>query len=317
MNNEQRKLSIINTTNYLNKRYRNSSLRKLKMKSYYDKYFPIRKSSEDSIIVNTSESNLYYKDPKFYNEKSLDLQLNLLRNITKDNINDYKNNRKYTYTEISKASADNKILPILSRNNTVDLTTKFNKTDNKNSIKEYKNLILRRNTNYFNRSNTEGNIKKEINKNNHELPTDKLYKIIFKSQLTTNKDHLKPLIENKYNIKYSENEEQYNLIIDKENLENIAKGKKTKNKKTNNSIKLKLNEAQNKVKFMKDIIDYSYPLFVLTKIKVKQKNLRAMKNQRLKKYINYVSEKEKRLKEIKNRNEIRTQYLLKSFSFFK
>ena len=100
-------------------------------------------------------------------------------------------------------------------------------------------------------------------------------------------------------------------------MENIAKGKKTKNKKTNNSIKLKLNEAQNKVKFMKDIIDYSYPLFVLTKIKVKQKNLRAMKKQRLKKYINYVSEKEKRLKEIKNRNEIRTQYLLKSFSFFK
>ena len=214
-------------------------------------------------------------------------------------------------------SSDNKILPILKRNNTVDLATKFSQTDTKNSIQEYKNLTYRRNTNYFNKSNTERNISKEINKNNHELSTNKLYKIIFKSQLSTNKDHLKPLIENKYNLKYSENEEQYNLIIDKENLENIAKGKRIKNQKTNNSIKNKLNEARNKVKFIKDIIDYSYPLFVLTKIKVKQKNLRIMKKQRLKKYFNYVSGKEKIINEIKTRNDIKTQYLLKSFSFFK
>jgi len=317
MENKQRKLSMINTTNYLNKKSRNSSIKMTKMKSYYDKYFPFRNSIEDSNIVNSSESNLYYKDPKFYNEKSLDLQLNILRILSKDNINKNIINRKYTYTEISNTSSDNKILPILKRNNTVDLATKFSQTDTKNSIQEYKNLTYRRNTNDFNKSNTERNISKEIDKNNHELSTNKLYKIIFKSQLSTNKDHLKPLIENKYNLKYSENEEQYNLIIDKENLENIAKGKRIKNQKTNNSIKNKLNEARNKVKFIKDIIDYSYPLFVLTKIKVKQKNLRIMKKQRLKKYFNYVSGKEKRINEIKTRNDIKTQYLLKSFSFFK
>ena len=240
MENKQRKLSMINTTNYLNKKSRNSSIKMTKMKSYYDKYFPFRNSIEDSNIVNSSESNLYYKDPKFYNKKSLDLQLNFLRILSKDNINKNIINRKYTYTEISNTSSDNKILPILKRNNTVDLATKFSQTDTKNSIQEYKNLTYRRNTNYFNKSNTERNISKEINKNNHELSTNKLYKIIFKSQLSTNKDHLKPLIENKYNLKYSENEEQYNLIIDKENLENIAKGKRIKNQKTNNSIKNKI-----------------------------------------------------------------------------
>ena len=34
-------------------------------------------------------------------------------------------------------------------------------------------------------------------------------------------------------------------------------------------------------------------------------------------FLHYVSGKEKRINEIKTRNDIKTQYLLKSFSFFK
>ena len=68
---------------------------------------------------------------------------------------------------------------------------------------------------------------------------------------------------------------------------------------------------------MKDIIDYSYPLFVLSKIKVKQKNLKEMKKQMNKTYFQFIDEKERRLNEIKLRNENRTKYLLKCFSIFK
>ena len=68
---------------------------------------------------------------------------------------------------------------------------------------------------------------------------------------------------------------------------------------------------------MKDVIDYSYPLFVLSKIKIKQKNLRELKKQRNKKSLDYLNEKDRRLKEVKIINDNRTKYLLKSFSFLK
>ena len=141
-----------------------------------------------------------------------------------------------------------------------------------------------------------------------------------KLKIYPNKDHLKPVIENKYNLKFSENEEEYNSIIEKEYQEKISKGKKVKRKKSNISIKLKIDEALDKVNFMKDVIDYSYPLFVLSKIKVKQRNLTNLKKRRNNRYINFITEKDKRLKEIKTRDEKRTKYLLselKSFSFFK
>ena len=34
---------------------------------------------------------------------------------------------------------------------------------------------------------------------------------------------------------------------------------------------MKLDDAQDKINFMKDVMDYTYPLFVLSKIKEKQK----------------------------------------------
>ena len=316
MKDEKEQTTIIKTTNYLNKQYRHSSFRKLMMKSYYTRYFPKTKLNEDFNGINKTESN-YYKDPKFYNEKNLDFQINILRKLSEDNSIKKINNRKFTYSLKSSYSFENKILPNLKRNKTMDLNIKT-KIDTKiNNITNYNNLTYRRSRFFYNRANTEPSLNNEALKDNQELSIDKLYKIIFKSQLPKNKDHLKPLIENIYNLKYSENEEEYNMIIDKENEKKISKGQKIKNKKPNVSIKLKLNDALDKVKFMKDIIDYSYPKFVLSKIKVKQKNLSEMKKRRNKIFNSFLNEKEKRLKEIKMRNDIRTQYLLKSFSFLK
>ena len=314
MKNVQKKSSMTQTTNYLNKKYRNSSLRKLMIKTYYDKHFPKKKLSDETNINHSSFSNFYYKNPKFYNEKNLNFQMTTLKKFSKYNLAKNINNRKFTYTKQLSSFFENEDLPNLKRNNTVNLNNKLIIDNNKN---KYKNLTNKRNTFFFNRSNTEGNFSEEITKNNDELATKKLYKMIFKSQLPTNKDHIMPIIENKYNLKYSENEEQYNFIIDKEYEEKIAKGEKIKNKKSCPSIKLKLNETLEKVKFMKDVIDYSYPLFVLSKIKIQGKNLRYIKERRNNTQQNYISEKEKRIKEVKLRNDIRTQYLLKSFSFFK
>lgn len=319
MKNEQEKSNIIKTTNYLNQKYRHSSLRKFVIKSYYDKNFPQRKLSEDPKRIDSTKTNLNYKNPKFFNEKNLDLILNNLKKFSKENSNKDKINRRYTYTKKFINCSENEALPVLKRNNTTYSNIKLN-TDNiiKNDF-SHNNLINRRNTYYFSRSNTEGNISNEnskINKN-EELSINKLYKIIFKSQLPKSKDHIKPIIENKYNLKFAENEEEYNSLIEKEYQEKISKGKKVKSKKSNTSTKLKLEEALDKVNFMKDVIDYSYPLFVLSKIKIKQKNLMNMKKQRNNTFVNFTTEKDKRLKEIKMRDEKRTKYLLKSFSFFK
>ena len=319
MKNEQEKSNIIKTTNYLINKYRHSSLKKIMIRSYNDKNFPQIRSSENPKIINSKKSNLNYKNPKFFNEKNLDLLLNNLKKFSKENLNKDKINRRYTYTKKFSNSSEKEALPTLKRNNTMGSKIKLNIDNNIKNNHEQKNLYSRKNTYNFYRTNTEGNINNESSKINQDqdISTNKLYKIIFKSQLPKNKDHLKPVIENKYNLKFSENEEEYNSIIEKEYQEKISKGKKVKRKKSNISIKLKIDEALDKVNFMKDVIDYSYPLFVLSKIKVKQRNLTNLKKRRNNRYINFITEKDKRLKEIKTRDEKRTKYLLKSFSFFK
>ena len=316
MKKENEKSNIIKASNYLNKKYRKKSLRKLMIKTYYDKLFPYRKSGEDLNIINIPESNTYYKDPIFYNEKNLTFQINILRKISKDNWDKKINNRKYTYAKKFSNSLEKELLPNLKRNNTENLNINFT-IDNKSKNNNNNYLTYKRNTFFCNRANTEDNLNNEISKSNQELPIDKLYKIIFKSQLSNNKDHLKPLIENRYNLKYSDNEEQYNLIVDKENEEKIAKGKKIKNRKPCAFIKFKLNDALDKVKFMKDVIDYSYPKYVLSKIKIKQKNLSKEKQLRIQKFDHYISEKERRYNEVIIRNNNKTKYLLKSFTFIK
>ena len=117
MKNEQEKSNIIKTTNYLNQKYRHSSFRKFVIKSYYDKYFPQRKLSEDPKRIDSTKTNLNYKNPKFFNEKNLDLILNNLKKFSKENSNKDKINRRYTYTKKFINCSENEALPVLKRNN--------------------------------------------------------------------------------------------------------------------------------------------------------------------------------------------------------
>ena len=95
----------------------------------------------------------------------------------------------------------------------------------------------------------------------------------------------------------------------------IAKGKKVKSKNVAPSIKLKLNEAKNRIQFMKGIMDYSYPGFVLSKIKIMQKKLNEHKTKAS--YLNCLNEMQLRSEEQKKRNNNRKDYLLKCITLVK
>ena len=308
---EQEKLNTIQKYNYLSKKYRKPIIKKLMLASYYNKYLSREIFDKNINLENKSSiSCINYKDPNFYNENSLNNQLNFLRKLSGENI------KKCILKKKINIFSGNNILPTLKRNNTENLERKLNLDERKNIINNNKKLSLyNKNSFFFNRANTETNLKNSSFKNRNVLSPEKLYKIIFKSQ--NSPKSLKTIIENKYNMKYAENEEQYDFIIRKEYKKKIAEGKRAKIKNVSPSIKLKLDEAQDKVHFMKDIIDYSYPLFVLSKIKIRQKNLRELKEQRHKKNFEYINEKERRLQEFEKANENRTKYLLKSFSFLK
>ena len=308
---EQEKLNTIQKYNYMSKKYRKPIIKKLMLASYYNKYLSREIFDKNINLENKSSiSCINYKDPNFYNENSLNNQLNFLRKLSGENI------KKFILKKKINIFSNNNILPTLKRNNTENLERKLNLDERKNIINNNKKLSLyNKNSFFFNRANTEANLKNSSFKNRNVLSPEKLYKIIFKSQ--NSPKSLKTIIENKYNMKYAENEKQYDFIIRKEYKKKIAEGKRAKIKNVSPSIKLKLDEAQDKVHFMKDIIDYSYPLFVLSKIKIRQKNLRELKEQRHKKNFEYINEKERRLQEFEKANENRTKYLLKSFSFLK
>ena len=140
------------------------------------------------------------------------------------------------------------------------------------------------------------------------------YKIVFKSKPLFRMDR-KVVIDNKLNMKYAENEEQYKKIIEREYKNLRLKGKKVKSKNISPSIKLKLSETKNRIHFMKGIMDYSYPGFVLSKIKMMQKKLNEQKKESI--FRNQLSQMELREKEKTLRNNSRKEYLLKSITLFK
>ena len=312
MKKEKEKLYTIKKSNYQHKKYSNPIIKKLMLATCYNRYLSEKKLNEKfNFAKKLFLSSNNYKDPNFYNENSLDTQLFFLRKLSGENM------KQSILTKKLSISSGNKTFPMLKRNNTENLNIKSNLEDRKSIISNYKKLLLnKRNTFFFNRAKTESNLINDSFTKRNKLTPEKLYKIIFKSQHNKDKG-LKSIILNKYNIKYAENEEQYNFIIKKEYQKEISEGKKIKSKNVAPFIKMKLDEAQEKVNFMKDIMDYSYPLFVLSKIKVKQKNLRELKKQRYKNKFDYLNEKERRLKEYKIQNDNRTKYLLKSFSFLK
>ena len=79
------------------------------------------------------------------------------------------------------------------------------------------------------------------------------------------------LIYNKLNLEYAETDEQFDQKLAKHNLELIKKGEKIKHYSGPTFSEIQLKDLQTKVKFMKSVVDYSYPDMVLFKVKQTEK----------------------------------------------
>ena len=139
------------------------------------------------------------------------------------------------------------------------------------------------------------------------------YKTVFKCKSLFKKPK-SIVVDNKLNMKYAENEQQYKQIIDKENKKLKSLGKPIKKQNNSFLVDSKINEAKNKIQFMKGIVDYSYPNFVLKKIKIMEgKHVKNLSDN----FFSALSPVEERNKERNIRNGLRQKYLMNSFQFLK
>lgn len=337
----------------------NFNLKKYTITSYKDNEFSSYKknilTNKNNGLIKNPISDLYYKNPFFYNDNNLDLQIKVLKELEKLDVsqnssctpsNTNNNTKHSSATSLDKKfnfniNNFNNTEKILSRNkmsNYTDTNSNLNlPTISNNYSKDNKNIKIEINNKYFNDEEDESkkttiknyisldhNSRTEKKDNNYltyrSVPKklkendDYFYKIVFRSKPLF-KSEQKMIIDNKFNMIYAENETQYKNIIEKHYNKLFSEGKKIKSKNVAPSIKLKLNEAKNRIQFMKGIMDYSYPGFVLSKIKNMQKKLNEHKKQA--KYLNCLNGMEIRNKEQKERNQFRKEYLLKSITLLK
>lgn len=145
----------------------------------------------------------------------------------------------------------------------------------------------------------------------HNLDINDYYNRVFKMKPLFRK--IKPIVDNKLNMRYAENEEQYIKIIEKENKTLLSEGKKIKNKAPSNYIVTKVDDIKTRIRFMKGIIDFSFPGFVLTKIKSIDKKIRR-ENEKKYKAKDFHSPVEKRNILNNKRFSDRKTYLYECFN---
>ena len=145
----------------------------------------------------------------------------------------------------------------------------------------------------------------------HNADINDYYNRVFKMKPLFRK--IKPVVDNKLNMRYAETEEQYKKLIEKENKVLLSQGKKIKNKNTSVYITKKVDDLKTRIRFMKGIIDFSFPGFVLTKIKAIDKKLKK-ENEKRYKSKDFSSPVEKRNLTQNKRNEERKAYLCECFN---
>lgn len=108
----------------------------------------------------------------------------------------------------------------------------------------------------------------------------------------------KKYVNNKINIDYADSEEAYEQRLIKRNIKLLEKGEKIKHFSGPTFSEIKLNELQNKVKFIKSVTDYSYPDMVLFKVqqsekmlKIKNKNYKILEPFKQKDLQNQIQQK--------------------------
>ena len=242
-------------------------------------------------ILNTdsdmkkSRYKFYYKNPQFLNDSNIKKQINiLLTNVTNN-----KNKEELPKIIFDKNDEVNEIN---------EIKNKYLKTE-ENEILPKIRIHKRKGFNISNISNDNSKSSYNINKS-----VDYTYKSIFPNDnLFKGKTKY---IDNKLNIIYCQNESQYKYIMEKRKKLKGANIIEEESEKINN----RLNNIKTKVKFMKNVIDYSYPSFLLAKVQIWKKNMAKIKGEEK------LLPQEKQKNQIKNRNIIMTNYLKKNFKVY-
>jgi len=242
-------------------------------------------------ILNTdsdlkkSKYRFYYKNPQFLNDSNIKKQINiLLTNVTNN-----KNKEELPKIIFDKNDEVNEIN---------EIKNKYLKTE-ENEILPKIRIHKRKGFNISNISNDNSKSSYNINKS-----VDYTYKSIFPNDnLFKGKTKY---IDNKLNLIYCQNESQYKYIMEKRKKLKGANIIEEESEKINN----RLNNIKTKVKFMKNVIDYSYPSFLLAKVQIWKKNMAKNKGEEK------LLPQEKQKNQIKNRNIIMTNYLKKNFKVY-
>lgn len=220
-------------------------------------------------------------------------------------------------------------------------TNSLSPSSNKYTITEHKNTLPNQNQNllslyykdpfFLNNKNLniQLNLLKSLNNKNKSLKLNKLNKLyklkksdskkikeentiyynnVFKNLNIFRKPKV-VLIDNKLNMKYAENELQYRINEEKEKKKLEEIGKLPKENYTSPKVENNINDAIDKIKFMKGIVDYSYPSFIVKKI-----NYNEIRN--VKKYMSLTPVERRNIEKSKI-NEMRKNYLMNSIRLLK
>lgn len=149
-------------------------------------------------------------------------------------------------------------------------------------------------------------------KKKYESPVYLYKKIFRKNGIFQNRKKI--TINNIINLDYADDFDKYEFKLSKENEKLIEMGKPIKHSvASSKNLDSKLKDCRDKILFMKGVIDYSYPGFVVNKIKQIDKQLKEKyKNER--KIKNYLSPVNSRIKSQKELNENRKIYLYTAFA---
>ena len=264
----------------------------------------------------------YYRNPQFYNSANIQNQIDIL--LTNINNNKSKSNNHNNIITKNDSSNSIKMLPKLKSLNNFETNFKMQNTQNTQNEQNVKSreTSLNSSVNKRNKSNirlpnisvSSSNIKKrKININSLNDAEQKMreieydYRSIFSSSnLFKEKTHY---IDNKLNIVYCQNESQYKFIMEKRN-KLLKSGSVLKFEEDSEKVKGQVNDIKTKIKFMKNVMDFSYPGFMLTKIKSWENTLSNQKHD------NLPTPYEKQKSQIKRRNNLRTDYFRQNLKIF-
>ena len=290
--------NIISESPSIIRRAQTQNIQKIK-KSFFaeekeNKKLNLKKSSKNNIkneIIQCEPNNNFY----LYKSKNIMKNNKELERMAKKLILKLNEEEYYDGDKTFKYLSGNTISFKNGFFNGINLVTNIEndkKKEFENNYNIFKTKSSKYNNNSFNSNYTKNNynkdqIKIQLNKNLPLYLRDKaniqgtdvlsplckgardefLFNKIFNNGRFREFPKKMELINNKLNIFYAENENQYIKKLKKHNEKLKLKGKKIIHELGPTKDQLKLNRIKDSLGFIKKIIDYSYPIMVLSKVR--------------------------------------------------